>query len=79
MKEKQAILDGKFVLASEIDASKHTYIGTFRSPTPPCSDLSKSYGMYFLCDCGAMLSIREDVRRHWYEGHLDIPQYKTIE
>jgi hypothetical protein len=78
MKEKQVILDGKFILASEIDKSKHTFIGIFRSPEPPCSDPTKTYAEYFLCDCGAMLSIREDIRRHWYEGHLDIPQYETI-
>ncbi len=75
--KKQAFLDGKVVEASQIDSSKHTFIGNFRDPIPPCDDLTKSYGV-FLCPCGAALQIREDIRRHWYEGHLDIPQYKTI-
>ena len=73
-----ALLNGEFVEISIIDPLKHTFIGTFRSPEPPCQDPTKSFPGYFKCNCGALLEMREDVRRHWYEGHLDIPQYINI-
>ena len=71
-------IDGVIKPQTEVDPAKHTFIGNFRNPTPPCSDPTQSHGGYFQCDCGALLSFREDIRRHWYEGHQDIPQYKTI-
>jgi hypothetical protein len=71
------MLNGKVVEASIIDPAKHTFIGNFRSPEPPCSDPTKAYGIY-LCSCGHALEMREDIRKHWYEGHMDIPQYVDI-
>jgi hypothetical protein len=79
MKEKQAILDGKFVPISEINPLKHTLIGTFRTPNPPCSDPTVAYAEHFLCDCGMVMSFRDDIRKHWQDGCMDIFQYKTIE
>jgi hypothetical protein len=75
--EKQVFIDGKIAKPEDVSPAKHAFIGNFRSPEAPCQDGSKSYGLY-LCPCGAVLGIRSDVLRHWHEGHMDIPQYKTI-
>lgn len=69
------LLDGKFVKDKEIDPAKHKFIGTFRQPHPPVSD--GSWGVY-LCSCGHSLWYVEECFAHWQLGHMDTPQYVTI-
>jgi hypothetical protein len=71
------LLNGKFAASSIIDPTKHKFIGNFRSPEAPCQDGTQSYGIY-ICNCGRRLEFREEVLKHWYEGHMDIPQYVDI-
>lgn len=68
-------LDGELVEESKISAEKHTFIGTFRSPSPPRSD--ESWDVY-ACKCGHNLWTVEELFFHWKDGHMDIPQYISI-
>lgn len=67
------LLDGEFVEPSEIDPTKHRFIGMFRKPNPP-----KPEGRYILCPCGELLKYMGEERTHYSFGHFDIPQYQTL-
>ena len=67
-------LDGTLIEVSEISPDKHTFIGTFRSPTPP---YAQNIGM-ILCFCGSTLQTVQSTQQHWRDGHFDIPQYRSI-
>jgi len=66
------LLNGKFVIAEDIDPAQHKFIGMFRNPAPP-----QSMG-YILCPCGQTLQNLETTHSHWQLGHMDTPQYISI-
>jgi hypothetical protein len=77
-------LDGKLVSINDIDPTKHSFIGTFRSPNPPDGMGINDKGIMqqaavIFCPCGSHLWNKESTQNHWQQGHFDIPQYKTIE
>jgi hypothetical protein len=72
------ILNGKRCDSSDIDPTKHTFIGTFRPPDPPTPTKEAPWTVY-LCACGQQLWYRECVRSHWMRGHMDLNQYVTID
>lgn len=69
-----AILDGEFVDDKNIDPAKHRFIGTFREP------FSAFEGMVdvFHCRCGEHLFNQQSILDHWQRGHMDAPQYVTV-
>ena len=68
-----ALLNGKFVDASEIDPARHRFIGTFRPPQAPRGE------GYMLCTCGSILQTVQCVQEHYQRGHCDTNQYVDIE
>lgn len=70
------LLNGKQVEPSEIDPSRHRFIGTWRPSAPP---YNASTGM-FTCRCSLEYSFdNRYLFEHWREGHFDEPQYIDIE
>lgn len=66
-------LDGVLINETDIDPSKHTFVGIFRPPTPPM--LSGN----IQCGCGEILYSMFSICSHWMKGHMDVPQYQTIQ
>ena len=74
------ILDGRHVEPGEIDRLRHTFVGTFRPSGPPglLTDDGRPIDVY-ACPCGRDLWTLQQLRDHWQQGHLDEPQYRTID
>jgi hypothetical protein len=69
------LLNGKNVPASEIDPSKHRYIGMFRPAENPFARASGNV----LCPCGQILMYQESLHEHFRGGCFDTQQYADIE
>lgn len=69
------LLDGSFVDPKSIDPAKHSFLGMFRSPTPPDA---RGYDAV-ACPCNRILDTFEGTAEHWRLGHFDVPQYVTLE
>lgn len=72
------LIDGKLANDGEVKPDKHTFIGTFREPQPPSPTAERPWQVY-ICPCGQDLFTREGTFDHWRKGHMDLPQYRTIE
>jgi hypothetical protein len=72
--EAVALLNGKFVQATEIDAGKHRFLGMFRPPADPFKDAK----CICICSCGETLRVRGESQRHYQGGCFDAPQYVDI-
>lgn len=77
-------LDGRKVSIEMIDPAKHRFIGSFRSPQQPDTRFTREdgtveYAAVMICGCGRHLWDVQSVGEHWRQGHMDTPQYVTIE
>ena len=70
------IIDGQELPDSALDPKQHRFIGMFRPATYPVSD--GNWDVY-VCSCGAHLWSVEQCQDHWLKGHMDLPQYLSIE
>ena len=75
---KMAILNGEYVKNELIDPSKHRFIGMFRKPIPPKIAQGGRSLCFLMCSCGQGLWSQQEIREHWRNGCMDIPQYVDI-
>lgn len=75
MYDVAVVLDGQKVEPAVVVAEKHKFIGMFRPPTMPGPNGSA----VVLCPCGDHLKSFGQTRKHWLDGHFDVPQYVTID
>ena len=69
------LLDGRYIKPEDLNPVLHTFIGTFRPPTPPDAQGAD----VILCPgCGHSLWTMEAGAEHWRQGHFDVPQYQTL-
>ena len=77
-------LDGRKVSVEMIDPAKHRFIGSFRPPQQPDTRFTREdgtveYAAVMVCGCGRHLWDVQSVGEHWRQGHMDTPQYVTVE
>jgi hypothetical protein len=81
---REVILDGRYVLASEITPA-HRYVGMWRPATDPIAEASEQNlkrapedrWSHFICVCGADMEYRDN-GSHWRKGCFDVPQYSSM-
>ena len=76
--EQTVYLDGVLVSVQIISPAKHKFIGAWRSPQAPVPTSAHPYDVY-PCPCLQHLWDVGSVILHWQQGHMDVPQYETIQ
>jgi len=74
----KAILDGKEVDSTDIDSSRHRFVGTFRYPTVQ-QHVQAREEYCPICRRALRTSMIELTSEHWLAGHFDLMQYVSIE
>ena len=73
----QVYCDGVLVAAEDISPENHQFIGVWRPPYAPVPTPERPYDVY-TCPCLQHLWDIGSVILHWQQGHMDIPQYRSL-